>query len=480
VGQNYGPPLDPLPPVGGTVFTLNPVAVTGLPQQVNLPMGLPNGQALIANESPYYFAVAIAGKTRWLAAWSADVFDLVGSTIQFTPQLIGSLTNAPSQNLLITLADGPGAFPGTYPLSLDRQTSIAAGTVLISGNPSVSILGTPTVSIPGGVAITGTPNVAISGTPAVTISGTPNFNVTNASISVQNATGTQLQTTQPQVLLGTLSYKPGSVQASFNLPAGCHSIALVYANTNTPSPPAGGYATPNNVVVKGNTTGAIYLNLPTGPIGGLLPDIFGVASGADAQINVLLGNPNPGVVTVQAWVIGILDTAAVSVYNTADTPVNVVSDASTSSIRIRDSNNSGIVLGQQAMAGSLPVVQASDQYGTPFSAINVPAGNVNASATQAAGGAGKKIHVRSIEASIGTAAGWVGPLVTRLTLTDGAVVIWEATISLPAGAGNLYQKSHFFGPEGIVGSANTAMILAIANAAGANSFESVSMEGFTR
>lgn len=111
--------------------------------------------------------------------------------------------------------------------------------------------------------------------------------------------------------------------------------------------------------------------------------------------------------------------------------------------------------------------------------VHTPAANTQATTTKAAGG-GSVRHVCT-GLTVILAAGATAPTATNLlvNLRDGAsgagTILWSATISIPniAGAMNGISRSGLF----IRGTANTAMTLEFAAAAGANTIESVAMEG---
>lgn len=115
------------------MIALDPVLLTGGPQDVKL-----NTReaccALIVNESGFGLKVKMSSAVEeWLPAWTADKFDVpAGSqSITLTPVLVGSLVNAPSKVVLITLSSPGERILGTYPAQLTRQASLAAGQVTV-------------------------------------------------------------------------------------------------------------------------------------------------------------------------------------------------------------------------------------------------------------------------------------------------------------------------------------------------------------
>jgi hypothetical protein len=112
-------------------------------------------------------------------------------------------------------------------------------------------------------------------------------------------------------------------------------------------------------------------------------------------------------------------------------------------------------------------------------AIHAPVANTQATATKAAAGLGKRNVVTGL--TIVLAAGATAPTAVNVTvnLIDGAsagtAYLWRATMSLPATAGAM--NGIVREPIWIKGSPNTAMTLEFSAAGGANTIESVSMEG---
>lgn len=126
-------------------------------------------------------------------------------------------------------------------------------------------------------------------------------------------------------------------------------------------------------------------------------------------------------------------------------------------------------------------VQGSSEQTTDWTASHAPAANTQATATRAAAG----LLTRNICTGITVVivGGAIAP--TALTLTvrlidgasGGASYLWQAAMSVPAVAGAVNGICRQ--PVWIVGSPNTSMTLEFSVAGGANTVESVSMEGTT-
>lgn len=117
-----------------------------------------------------------------------------------------------------------------------------------------------------------------------------------------------------------------------------------------------------------------------------------------------------------------------------------------------------------------------------WSVTHAPAVNTQATASRAAGAAGVRHVCRSITAVL--AAGTAAPTAATATinLRDGATgagsILWSAIIAIPATAGLVSPPIQLSGLN-IVGSAATAMTLEFAAASGANTFQSVSLTGYS-
>ena len=120
---------------------------------------------------------------------------------------------------------------------------------------------------------------------------------------------------------------------------------------------------------------------------------------------------------------------------------------------------------------------SADDY---WSAHHLPAANTQATITKATAGAGIRNVCRSLTVIL--AAGATAPTAVNLSvaLIDGAsggtTYLWRATISIPAVAGAVNGIAI---PVWKPGTANTAMTLEFSAAGGANTIESVSMDGTT-
>ena len=128
-------------------------------------------------------------------------------------------------------------------------------------------------------------------------------------------------------------------------------------------------------------------------------------------------------------------------------------------------------------------VRVGHQSAAPnvWTQIHVPAANVVATKSQAAGGIGVRNVCTALTVVIAATA--TAPTAVNVTVnlidgaTGGTTYLWRTTLSLPATAGETrgIQKSNCWLP----GTANTAMTLEFSAAGGANTVESVSMEGIT-
>jgi len=119
--------------------------------------------------------------------------------------------------------------------------------------------------------------------------------------------------------------------------------------------------------------------------------------------------------------------------------------------------------------------------GSIWTQIHVPAANTQATKSQGAAGAGIRNVCTGFTVTL--AAGATAPTAINLVAnlidgaSGGATYLWRSTISLPAVAGS--QTSIVRGNLWIPGTANTAITLEFSAAGGANTIESVSMEGTT-
>ena len=118
---------------------------------------------------------------------------------------------------------------------------------------------------------------------------------------------------------------------------------------------------------------------------------------------------------------------------------------------------------------------------TDWTASHVPAANTKATITQAAPGAGLRLVATGLTVTL--AAGSTAPTAVNVTVTlidgasGGSTYLWRTTLSLPATAGanvSLTRECLW-----LWGTANTAMTLEFSAAGGANTIESVSLEGTT-
>jgi len=133
---------------------------------------------------------------------------------------------------------------------------------------------------------------------------------------------------------------------------------------------------------------------------------------------------------------------------------------------------------QASSTSGLNAVQAASPG--EWTVSHAPAVNTQATASKAAGGAGVRHVARAISASL--CAGTTAPAAAQVSvrLRDGAsgagTILWEMTLCVQATAGVSVPVTI---PVNIVGTANTAMTLEFSGAAGANTFESVSLSGYS-
>lgn len=138
--------------------------------------------------------------------------------------------------------------------------------------------------------------------------------------------------------------------------------------------------------------------------------------------------------------------------------------------------------------GTLGIHGGSDQGpGTPsFAATywdvqHLPAANTQATATRASAGTGVRNVCTGFTVAI--SGGTTAPSAVQLSVavidgsTGGGTYLWRSTIALPpaAGAISAFVRSDTW----LVGTAATAMTIEFSAAGGANTIESVTMEGTT-
>lgn len=109
--------------------------------------------------------------------------------------------------------------------------------------------------------------------------------------------------------------------------------------------------------------------------------------------------------------------------------------------------------------------------------VHTPAANTKATVTQAAPGVGSRNACTGL--TVALAAGAVAPSAVNVTVTvlDNATSIWGITLSIPATAGAMSGVTR--SDVWIPGTENQTMTLQFSAAGGANTIESVSMEGTT-
>lgn len=111
-----------------------------------------------------------------------------------------------------------------------------------------------------------------------------------------------------------------------------------------------------------------------------------------------------------------------------------------------------------------------------WSIVSFPAANTQATATIAAGGAGVRHVARSIHFSL--AAGATAAAALNVFVRDGATgvgtVIWAGVIAAPVGDAREISL-----PVHLLGTANTAMTIEFAAAAGATTVEACTLTGYS-
>lgn len=119
---------------------------------------------------------------------------------------------------------------------------------------------------------------------------------------------------------------------------------------------------------------------------------------------------------------------------------------------------------------------------TVWTKNHFPAANTQATASQTAAGVGVKNVCTGVTIALASSSTTAPAAIqVSVALRDGAsgagTVLWGAVIALPAVAGAMTAivRSGIW----VIGSANTAMTLEFSAAGGANTIESVSMEGTT-
>ena len=128
-------------------------------------------------------------------------------------------------------------------------------------------------------------------------------------------------------------------------------------------------------------------------------------------------------------------------------------------------------------------VRTGNQSAAPnvWTAIHVPAANVQATISKAAAGIGVRNVVTALTAVIAATATAPTAVNVTVNLIDGAsagtTFLWRTTLSLPATAGE--TRGVTISGLWLPGTANTATTLEMSAAGGANTIESVSMSGIT-
>ncbi|MDH5244849.1 MAG: hypothetical protein OEW98_00245 [Betaproteobacteria bacterium] len=228
-----------------------------------------------------------------------------------------------------------------------------------------------------------------------------------------------------------------------------------------------------------------------------------------AKVNIIAGQAGiaAGAGAVGATVPRVTlasDDPAVTALQIMDDWDNAASDgASVSGDTAHDSPDAGepVKVGGKAATALPTAVAANDRtnlltdvYGRPFvrtgsqgpaggvwTQLHVPAANTQATKSQSAGAAGVRNVCTGFTVTL--AAGTTAPSAAQVTvaLIDGAsgggTYLWRSNMSLPAvaGAQTTIVRTGLWLP----GTAATAMTLEFSAAGGANTYETVSMEGTT-
>lgn len=115
---------------------------------------------------------------------------------------------------------------------------------------------------------------------------------------------------------------------------------------------------------------------------------------------------------------------------------------------------------------------------TAWSSTHRPAANTQATIAKAAAGVGKRLVCTSLTVTYVAGAAAPAAAVKQVSLYDGTnagTVLWGTTLGVPAVAGATNGAC----PQGPwVGSQNTQMLLEFEAAGGANTVESVTMNGY--
>lgn len=192
--------------------------------------------------------------------------------------------------------------------------------------------------------------------------------------------------------------------------------------------------------------------------------------------------PFPGIATFQCpvtWTSGTSVTVTSKAVEYASGPMPAVSAAQL--VKLTDGTNTEPMASAANLTAS-PAGNGAAIQTRPgeWAASSNPGVNAQASASQAAGGAGVRHVCTSVSFSVASDA--TAPAATQLVvnLRDGATgagTVKESwTVAIPAAAGAFAS----FGLSGlnIVGSANTAMTLEFAAAGGAHTYEACNIAGY--
>jgi hypothetical protein len=142
----------------------------------------------------------------------------------------------------------------------------------------------------------------------------------------------------------------------------------------------------------------------------------------------------------------------------------------------------GVQINAALPAGTAIIGTVYDEPDDTWNQTHVPATNTKATISQSAGGGSLKNVCTGFTVTL--CAGATAPTATQISValidgaTGGSTYLWRTNISIPAVAGAIV--SFVVTGKKFTGSAATAMTLEFSAAAGANTFESVTMKGYTK
>lgn len=438
--------------------------------------------ALIANESGFAVRVQVSSTDRWLPAWTADTFSFPLGTmsIQLTPALIATLSNAPSQTVLITLIEPGDTVEGTYPVALMRQASIAAGLVSVPTIPPAPVV----PENAAGVVLGDTSNGLAPDAATEAINTSSAVTSSTAALASFKTTGTPAMIAAGAMKEGTIN----SVSPSFGASPGAGHllVAIVTATSADPSTTQAGWSQ----VVSSNTGGATHLVIwikPNSAGGDAAPTFTGGLGPGLMQAvlvefsNVALASPTDQTAGIFQGTNATSITVAAAAVDANSADLIVVgthwrNGSSAFTATFTDTFNNGVTATRIADNGS-----TSDQDHTvgfwtiaPASAKVLPLGvspwDYDATGTSApatgsqasvvlAASAGKKYRCALLEASktaTTTTAGTAG-----FQLKDGSTIVrtWAAGVAAAAGNDQIATSSGTSFP-GTTGNSMTAQFAA--------------------